>query len=149
MKSKTFPAFKKVLLLVLILFYQLNLFSKDYKSKHGFSISYPKNWYLTNEIENYSSIQEAEEIGTNDFSIYNYQPATIDYEPELFKFGHLKIEVAIYSSREKNFHKWFAKQEKDTSEKIISISKIGIGNKKFYQVKSINLYLAFYEFFIS
>ncbi|NIO19256.1 MAG: hypothetical protein GTN76_00535, partial [Candidatus Aenigmarchaeota archaeon] len=44
-----------------------------YKSKHKFSIKYPKAWRLETQIEDYESLEEAEKEGGNYFAVMSYQ----------------------------------------------------------------------------
>ncbi len=137
---------KIFIFLFLVLVVNQNLFSKEFKSKHGFSITYPNNWYFTNDIENFNSIYDAEEVGGNHFSIYNYDFSKIEYGSEVFEGNHLKLEVNIFKFKEKTFKNWLSKM-KDSNEKIFSISDVVIGKRIFYQVNSMieNLeYVVFY-----
>ena len=71
---------------------------ETYKSRHGFSISYPKGWDLVTYMEEYETLKGAEKDASNYFSIQSYK----DDDPRIQSYHYfpadtLKIEARVYS----------------------------------------------------
>jgi hypothetical protein len=71
--------------------------TKTYKSKHGFSISYPDDWRLETYMEEYGDLRAAEKDAGNYFDILSYQeddPRMNSYH--YFPADTLKIEAWVF-----------------------------------------------------
>lgn len=70
---------------------------ETYKSRHGFSIEYPKGWELVTYMEEYDTLKDAEKDAGNYFSIQSYK----DDDPRIQSYHYfpadtLKIEARVY-----------------------------------------------------
>jgi len=106
-KMKSAAAFSALLLIFISLSYaeedkdkaapKKEASTETYKSRHGFSIEYPKGWRLETYMEGYGSLEEAEKDGGNYFAIMSYG----EDDPRMEGFHYfpadtLKVEVWVF-----------------------------------------------------
>lgn len=99
---------------------------QTYKSRHGFSIDYPKEWKLVTYMEEYGTLKEAEKDAGNYFSIQSYS----DDDPRIQSYHYfpadtLKIEAWVYPDYGGTLAELIT-QTKD----ITKIDDFSIGGKK-------------------
>jgi hypothetical protein len=103
-----------------------NPHTKTYKSKHGFSISYPDGWRLETYMEEYKDLRAAEKDAGNYFDIMSYQegdPHINSYH--YFPADTLKIEAWVFP----NYSGTLAEMITQTKG-ITKIDDFMIGGKK-------------------
>lgn len=97
-----------------------------YKSRHGFSIGYPKGWRLETHMEGYGSLEDADKDGGNYFAIMSYQ----EDDPRMDGFHYfpadtLKVEVWVFPDYKDSLAKMIT-----NTKGVTRIDDFTIGGKK-------------------
>ena len=114
-----------------------NLNANKYSSNFGFSIIYPNNWYLYSHLDDYKTLKEAQEAGGNYFHITNYNPDTAPGTSE-FRENDIKIAIYFYKLNNKSIDNWIKVQCKNNESKILSKTKVLLGNKSFFKILTVS-----------